>query len=96
MPDILMITIDGRYCRKCLRWLLAHAATYELSEQLNDQHIRCVGLSNLLVSFSSCTMLSKTPLADIEGPVWHRFVRFVADDGLEYCGQPDSEDMDGE
>ncbi|KAI4850148.1 hypothetical protein E4T44_02917 [Aureobasidium sp. EXF-8845] len=39
-------------------------------------------------------MLSKTPLADIEGPVWHRFVRFIADDGLEYCGQPDSEDVD--
>jgi hypothetical protein len=41
-------------------------------------------------------MLSRTPIADIEGPVWHRFVRFVADDGLEYCGQPDSEDVDGE
>ncbi|KAI4748486.1 hypothetical protein E4T50_01234 [Aureobasidium sp. EXF-12298] len=39
-------------------------------------------------------MLSKTPIADIEGPVWHRFVRFLADDGLEYCGQPDSEDVD--
>ncbi|KAI4850316.1 hypothetical protein E4T44_02818 [Aureobasidium sp. EXF-8845] len=39
-------------------------------------------------------MLSKTPLADIEGPVWHRFVRFIADDGLEYCGQPDSEEVD--
>lgn len=41
-------------------------------------------------------MLSKTPLADIEGPVWHRFVRFIADDGIEYCGQPESEDVDGE
>ncbi|KAH0292679.1 hypothetical protein M436DRAFT_49609 [Aureobasidium namibiae CBS 147.97] len=39
-------------------------------------------------------MLSKTPLADIEGPVWHRFIRFVADDGIEYCGQPESEDVD--
>jgi hypothetical protein len=40
-------------------------------------------------------MLSKTPVADIKGPVWHRFVRFLADDGIEYCGQPDSEDVDG-
>ncbi|KAG9525473.1 hypothetical protein KCU93_g5856, partial [Aureobasidium melanogenum] len=39
-------------------------------------------------------MLSKTPIVDFEGPIWHRFVRFIADDGLEYCGQPASDEVD--
>jgi hypothetical protein len=66
-------------------------------EHLNGHHIHCMRVPrDLRISFSCYAMLSKTPLADIEGPVWHRFVRFIADDGLEYCGQSDSEEVDSE
>lgn len=83
------VEIDG--CRP-----LVLPTLNESSEPLNGQYIRwTIVPNNPPASFSSYTMLSKTPIADIEGPVWHRFVRFLADDGLEYCGQPDSEDVDG-
>ncbi|CAD0055276.1 unnamed protein product, partial [Aureobasidium pullulans] len=35
-----------------------------------------------------------TPLVDESEPVWHRFVRFIAEDGLQYCGQPENNDLD--
>jgi len=69
----------------------------ESCHPLYYQYVRCTRIPNTSpASFSSYAMLSKTPLADTEGPVWHRFVRFIADDGIEYCGQPESEDVDGE
>ncbi|THY63575.1 hypothetical protein D6C98_01078 [Aureobasidium pullulans] len=39
-------------------------------------------------------MLSRTPMVDESEPVWHRFVRFIAEDGLQYCGQPENDDLD--
>ena len=34
-------------------------------------------------------------MVDESEPVWHRFVRFIAEDGLQYCGQPENDDLDG-
>lgn len=92
----LMITTHGQVVNNDRRWPLARPAYNGSSEPFNYQYVRCFRLLN--ISSASCfshAMLSKTPVADIEGPVWHRFVRFVAEDGLEYCGQPDSEEVDG-
>ncbi|THY29612.1 hypothetical protein D6D01_03490 [Aureobasidium pullulans] len=33
-------------------------------------------------------------MVDESEPVWHRFVRFIAEDGLQYCGQPENDDLD--
>ncbi|KAI5250559.1 hypothetical protein E4T42_04974 [Aureobasidium subglaciale] len=64
-----------------------------INAQLSPQHEEH---DYMITSSYNLNMLSKTPASDFEGPVWHRFVRFIADDGLEYCGQPENEDLDGE
>lgn len=37
-----------------------------------------------------------TNLELIQKQTWDRLIRFIADDGLEYCGQPEDPDLDRE
>ncbi|KAI5244430.1 hypothetical protein E4T43_03736 [Aureobasidium subglaciale] len=62
-----------------------------INAQLRPQHEEH---DYMITSSYNLNMLSKTPASNLGGPVWHRFVRFIADDGLEYCGQPENEDLD--